>query len=104
MTPAPKRRWFRYSLRTLFVVVMVAAGYCGWREWCLKWISARYEVLNTRSVEYICGDCGGIPLGPHAPWPLRFFGENGCETLAVAFQGNDPNARLTTDQEREFNR
>jgi predicted PurR-regulated permease PerM len=25
MTPAPKRRWFRWSLRTLFVVVTVAA-------------------------------------------------------------------------------
>jgi hypothetical protein len=25
MTPAPKRRWFRWSLRTMFVVVTVAA-------------------------------------------------------------------------------
>jgi hypothetical protein len=26
MTPAPNRRWFRYSLRTLFVVVTLSAG------------------------------------------------------------------------------
>lgn len=29
MTTAPKRRWFKFSLRTLFVVVTVAAGLAG---------------------------------------------------------------------------
>jgi len=30
MTPTPKRRWFRFSLRTLFVVVTVFAVWLGW--------------------------------------------------------------------------
>jgi hypothetical protein len=30
MTSAPKRRWFRYSLRMLFVVVTVIACWLGW--------------------------------------------------------------------------
>ncbi len=30
MTPAPKRRWFRFSLRTLFVVVTVFGVWLGW--------------------------------------------------------------------------
>jgi hypothetical protein len=30
MTSAPKRRWFRFSLRTLFVVVTVIACWLGW--------------------------------------------------------------------------
>jgi hypothetical protein len=103
---APQRRWFQfsYSLRTLLMLVTVFAGYFGWREWSLKWISERYEILNARTVEYTCGDCGGIPPGPHAPWPLRFFGERGCEKLVVAFQGADPNKPLTADQEVELDR
>jgi hypothetical protein len=30
VTPAPHRRWFRFSLRTLFVVVTVFACWLGW--------------------------------------------------------------------------
>jgi hypothetical protein len=30
MTPAPKRRWFQFSLRTMFVVVTVFACWLGW--------------------------------------------------------------------------
>jgi hypothetical protein len=44
MTPAPKRRWFRYSLRTLFVVVavLVSSGYCLWSvEEMLHWAAIR---------------------------------------------------------------
>ena len=42
MTTAPRRRWFRFSLRTLFVVVTITAIGCWligpvaiakWREW-----------------------------------------------------------------------
>ena len=30
MIPAPKRRWFRFSLRTMFVAVTVLGGWLGW--------------------------------------------------------------------------
>jgi hypothetical protein len=30
MTPSPKRRWFRWSLRTMFVVVTVFGCWLGW--------------------------------------------------------------------------
>ena len=31
MSPTPKRRWFRFTLRTLFVVVTVCACWLGWQ-------------------------------------------------------------------------
>jgi len=42
LTPAPKRRWFRWSLRTMFVVVTV----CGWIGYQLNWIRQRHEFIE----------------------------------------------------------
>ena len=42
MTPPPKRRWLRWSLRTLFVVVTVVA--C-WLAYAIPWIKAHREFL-----------------------------------------------------------
>jgi hypothetical protein len=36
MTPARKRRWLRFSLRTLFVVVTVLACWIGWGAWTFR--------------------------------------------------------------------
>jgi hypothetical protein len=38
MTPAPKRRWFQFSLRTLFVVVTVL---CVWLAWNINTVGTR---------------------------------------------------------------
>lgn len=35
-TPAPKRRWFRFSLRTLFVALTAIAILLGWVAWRLE--------------------------------------------------------------------
>jgi hypothetical protein len=43
MTPAPKRRWFRYSLRTLFVVVTAV---CCWLGWQAKMVNDRRAMRN----------------------------------------------------------
>ena len=72
MTTNPKRRWFAYSLRTLFVVVTVF-GY--WLGYELNWIRERrlvfdsgkiaLEMYPTRLPDGLC----------QPPWPLRMFGE-----------------------------
>jgi len=31
--PKPKRTWLQFRLRTLFVLVLVAAVPCGWLKW-----------------------------------------------------------------------
>jgi hypothetical protein len=43
MTPTPKRRWFRFSLRTLFVVVTVG---CIWLGWQVKVVRDRRAALE----------------------------------------------------------
>jgi hypothetical protein len=47
MTTAPKRRWFAYSLRTLFLVVMVLAAFGYWLGWNINVVHQR-QALRTR--------------------------------------------------------
>jgi hypothetical protein len=44
MTPAPKGRWFRFSLRTLFVVVTVFGCWMGYE---VNWIRQRRALLSS---------------------------------------------------------
>ncbi len=46
MADSPKHRRLRFSLRTLFVVVTVAACIVGWTAYQLNWIRQRHEELD----------------------------------------------------------
>jgi hypothetical protein len=72
MIASPVRRWFRFSLRTLFVVVTVFACWLGCQ---LNWIRQRHEHLR-RFPEKQFHDVA-------APLSLRPFGEAGVEWLNV---------------------
>jgi hypothetical protein len=50
----PKRRWFRFGLRTLFVVVTLAAvgSWTYWIGWS-RWVTYREQVQFVESVEHI---------------------------------------------------
>lgn len=78
MTPSPKRRWFRYSLRTLLVAVMVFGCWLGYE---LNWIRQRHSVLardDIRSSQrWLVVTPFQIPDSPNPPWPLSVFGEKG---------------------------
>ncbi len=50
----PRRRWFRFSLRTLLIVVTVASMPFGWVGWRLKQV--RRERATLTSVEKLGGD------------------------------------------------
>ncbi len=80
MTPAPKSRWFRFSLRTLFVAVTVVG--CG-LGYGLNWMRQRHDFLRQRDVSYSNTDIWiGTELASiTAPWPLRLLGENGYPTI-----------------------
>ncbi len=45
MTP-PRRRWFAFSLRTLFVLFSLAAIPLGWLGYRLNWMQERHKVLQ----------------------------------------------------------
>lgn len=91
MTPAPKRRWFRFSLRTLFVVVTV---FCSWLGYELNWIRERHELLARQkaiavgSEEIALPTCGLSwlwvpPKVDRAPSPLWIFGEQPITNLEI---------------------
>ena len=50
----PKRRWFRFSLRTLFVLVLIFALPMAWLSWQLS--IARYRLAMLKQIEVECGD------------------------------------------------
>ena len=69
----PKRRWFRFSLRTLFVLVTIIGVAAGWVEQQLNWIRQRHTFLQAHDRSLLCSDTRP------APWQLRVFGEPGYE-------------------------
>jgi hypothetical protein len=71
MKPAPKRRWFQFSLRTLFVVVTVVALFSGWIGWRLNQARQRENLLQSLRV-----DGARITRIPaqSSPFMLRKFG------------------------------
>ena len=89
MSEIPKRRWFRYSLRTLFVGVTVFACWLGYQ---LNWIRQRHEFVGQRltpaghSLYPRIVSTGGGAAG--APRTLRLFGERGYAHISISlFQG-----------------
>src|SRR5262245_14455321 len=77
----PKRRWFRFSLRTLFVGVTVIGIAAGWVVYQLNWIRQRHAFLNASDV---ASEAPGFSNEP-AAWPLPWFGETRPKMLLVPF-------------------
>ena len=67
---APKRRWFRFSLRTLFVVVTVVGLLC-WVLIQLAWIRDRHDELSRLRED------GVIVVAGPPPWTIHIFGREG---------------------------
>jgi len=77
--PTPKsRRWFRFSLRTMFVVVTVLAVFISFVVYNLNWIKERDEARlwlpkNGGSFSSQMTPAKSFP----APWSLRILSEHG---------------------------
>src|ERR1051325_4626005 len=71
---APRRRWFRYSLRTLLALMTL---FCVWLGVQVKWSRDRHEAL---AHEHVCRI--GLCYRP-APWSIRILGERGYEQLFI---------------------
>jgi hypothetical protein len=67
----PKRRWFRFSLRTLFVLVTIACLPMIWMAYQLKWIHERRQFWENYGFLF-----GAVTVdGEQTPWSLRIFGD-----------------------------
>ena len=82
---APNRRWFRFSLRMLFVVLALVSLPLCWIAYDLHWIRQRHDAL-TWFEQRACGPVGWQESGPSntlygnnepAPWGIRILGEPG---------------------------
>ncbi len=112
MTTAPKRRWFAYSLRTLFVVVTVFGVWLGYE---LNWIRERHEFLaqeklrqeaawpvamRDRNVNWWRNQ---MESSDHAaPGLLWIFGEQPVGDLLVTIPTRDIKVSLRQDGNIEF--
>ena len=77
----------RYSLRTLFVLVTLAAIICAWVAYQLNCIRQRHQFLaekQTDRVDLIAYPYGCVP--PDCPWALRILGEKRCKAIIVAHE------------------
>ena len=63
---APKRRWFRFSLRTLFLSLALLSLLFGWVAWNLKWKRERGEMATQGHV--IVGHAGNFPVSYVQNW------------------------------------
>lgn len=80
---APKRRWFRFGLLTMFVVVTVFGCWLGWQVNLIRqrghereWLKARHAAIY--EVPYGVGLHGAVVFPPatqHIPWSLWIAGE-----------------------------
>ena len=88
------RRWFRFSLRTLLVLVALPA--CG-----LSWLNAQREWMRDRKIlgarQTIEGEYYIMwwTTGGEAPWSLRILGEPGLRRVTIASRNK------TTEAEKQ---
>ena len=86
MIVAPKRRWFRFSLRGLLVVVTAAAMLCGWAVLQLNWIGERRRALDwleASTDSWYAPSLVGARRQASAPWSLRPFGERAIVGIGI---------------------
>jgi len=70
---SPRRRWFRYSLRTFFVLLTML---CVWLGVQVKWISDRHEAVRDDPDAF-------VDIETKAPWSIRLLGERGQFAIVV---------------------
>ena len=69
------RRWFRFSLRTFFVLLTLFGVWLGMQ---MKWIRDRHEAIR-----WLEARGGSVEHGRAAPLSLAMLGENGVEVLCI---------------------
>jgi len=79
----PKRRWFAFSLRTLFIVLTLL---CAGLAYHLNWIRQRQQVrewLTENEHSWYAPSLVGARVQASAPWGLRLLGEQGIVGIGM---------------------
>jgi hypothetical protein len=69
---------FRFSLRTLFVIVTICALILGWRQCAINWIEKRYDLIERNPLvanDFIFAQSAQGSVAPKLPLSLRIWGE-----------------------------
>jgi hypothetical protein len=94
MEETPKRRWFAFRLRTLFVMVAVLSVPLAWAGYSLNWIRERQHLLRADGVRFdvSSGDiCNPAPWAPRGLW---LFGERPVCEIYVPIEQGETASRL----------
>lgn len=74
-TPKTRRRWFRFSLRTMMVLVSLVCIFCGYLGWAMNWKRQREAFLETKGTFGLM--CRTFEDFKDAPYAIRLLGEGG---------------------------
>jgi hypothetical protein len=101
MIPAPRYRWFRFSLRTLFITVAGAAALLSWTTYSLTWIHERRYAHNVMGEQP--WDVPRLVIGSKegsAPGFLWLFGARGYDRIWVFFPGQTAHDEWVRHEDR----
>jgi hypothetical protein len=105
MPTPPRRRWYQFSLRTMFLLLTFVAAPLAYH---LHWIRQRHQFLvfvDRNNHNQVLGEWvnPAIPRNsktPRAPWLLWLFGEPHQSQIVVSIDNPDPAAAGEEAQER----
>jgi len=102
----PKRRWLRFGLGTLLMLVWACAIALGWFEVQRQWVRDRHEAIDWLEARGRYARLDGYsthPEYPKVPWILQKFGEPNF--VLIHIENEDPaDNRYLVDRGREFQR
>ena len=92
----PRRRWFRFSLRTFFVLLTVFGVWLGVQ---VKWKQDRERLLYDEIA--VDGSWAARGYAP-APWSLRILGEEGVAFITIDFRHDPQRSRTLREKARRL--